>query len=105
MIEEPKVMNAKRIKSLVDDLGTVRAQLATLKEHEDEIRHLLIVAGVDVAEGELFRCTISESHRTLIDWKKIAEKLKPSRQLVRANTSKTPVTVVRTSTRKGILQS
>lgn len=98
-------MNAKRIKGLVDELGIVRASLASLKEREDEIRHLLIVAGVDVAEGELFRCTISASTRTVIDWKHIAERFKPSHQLVRANTTKTPVTVVRTSTRKGILQS
>jgi type II secretory pathway component PulM len=94
-------MNAKRIKKLVDELGTVRASLATLKDSEAEIRTLLIDAGVDVAEGELFRATISRSTRELVDWQKIAKRLKASRQLVNAHTTKTPITIVRTSTRRG----
>ncbi len=94
-------MNVKRIKKLVDDLGAVRAQLANLKDDEAEIRSLLIDAGVDVAEGELFRATISRSSRDIIDWQKIAKRFKPSRQLVRANTEKKPVIIVRTSTRRG----
>ena len=95
-------MNAKRIKSLVDELGTLRASLATLKDDEAEIRTLLIDAGVDVAEGDLFRATISRSTRELIDWQKIAQRFKPSRQLVRANTEHKPVIIVRTSTRRGM---
>jgi hypothetical protein len=98
-------MNAKRIKELVDDLGTLRAQLATLKDEESELRHLLIDADVKIAEGELFRVTVSRSTRDIIDWQKIAKRLKASRQIIRANTETKPVVIVRTSTRRGVVAS
>lgn len=91
----------KQLKTWVDELGTVRAQLADLKDQEAKIRGNLIEIGLGAIEGELFRATVSFSDRTLIDWQAIAEKFDPSRQLVRAHTRRQPVTIVRTSTRRG----
>ena len=80
-----KKLSQKALKKTADDLGTIRAQLAILKEQETALRETLIAHGVDVIEGDLFRANVVESHRKVIDWKKIAEKLEPSRQLVKAH--------------------
>ena len=72
---------------LTDELGFIRAQMADLKDREKDIRESFIKAGVKAMEGETFRTVVVESLRTMIDWKLVAAKLKPSRQLVRAHTT------------------
>ncbi len=95
-------MNAKRLKQLVDELGALRAQQATLKEREADLRDELIASGYTEAEGVLFRAVVVESDRKLVDWKAIAAKLQPSRQLVAAHTRHSMTTSVRVSARKGV---
>ena len=98
-------MNARKLKkleTLTDELGAVRAQLADLKDREGEIKATLGESGLDVVEGELFRVAISHTFRKSTAWKAIAAKLKPSRQLIAANTVDTPVTSIRTSARQGV---
>jgi len=92
-------MNA--IQRLVDELGDLKADKARLEDRETAIKSILIKKGVTPVEGDYFRCTVSESKRTYIDWKTIAAKLDPSRQLVNAHTTRKPVTTVRCVARKG----
>ena len=92
-------MNA--IQRLVDELGDLKADIARLQDREAAIKSILIKKGVSPVEGDYFRVTVSDSKRTYVDWKSIAEKLKPSRQLVTAHTTIKPVTSVRCVARKG----
>ena len=87
---------------MADELGIIRAQMADLKERESEIRTAFISAGIHALEDERFRAVVVESMRTKIDWKAVAAKLKPSRQLVTAHTTQQPVTQIRVSARRGI---
>lgn len=96
-----KKMSQKALKQAADDLGQIRAELAILKQDEAKLRDILIANGVDVIEGDLFRANVVESHRKVIDWKTIAEKLEPSRQLVKAHTRETDVVSIRVTSRVG----
>jgi hypothetical protein len=73
---------------VADRLGQIKAQLADLKKEEGKLKQELIDSCLAVVEGSFYRVAVSESEgKTLIDWRKIAEKFSPSRQLVKANTS------------------
>lgn len=96
--------NAKRnanLTGLADELGTIRAQMANLKDREREIREIMIDAGVHTLEDDIFRAVVVESMRKQIDWKAVAAKLKPSRQLVTAHTTEREVISIRVNARKG----
>jgi len=86
---------------LADELGAIRAQMADLKDREGEIRDIMIAAGVTALEDDTFRALVVKSIRTMIDWKLVAAKLKPSRQLVRAHTTEKPVISIRVNARRG----
>jgi hypothetical protein len=73
---------------VADRLGLIKAELAALKAEEAKLKETLIESGLAVVEGSLYRVAVSETAgKTLIDWKSVAEKFSPSRQLVTANTS------------------
>ena len=96
--------NAKRqanLTGLADELGIIRAQMADLKHREKDIREILITSGVHTLEDEQFRAVVVESMRTTIDWKAVAAKLKPSRQLVTAHTDEREVISIRVNARRG----
>ena len=92
-----KDSNSNSTAALVDDLGTIRAQIAALQTDERELKKRLVDLGEKHVDGDLFKATVVESNRNNVDWKAIAEKLKPSRQLVAAHTKKSVVTSVRTA--------
>ncbi len=85
---------------IVDELGIVKAKIAALKRIEDDLKAELIYAGLTEADGGTFRATVSFTNRETVDWKAIAEKLEPSRQLITAYTTYTPTTTVRVTSRK-----
>lgn len=89
------------VTGLADELGTIRAQMADLKDREREIRDTLIEAGIKQLEDKNFRALVIESMRTMIDWKAVAAKLKPSHQLVTAHTTEREVISIRVSARRG----
>jgi hypothetical protein len=74
---------------VADKLGQIKAQLADLKKEEASLKQQLIDSGLAVVEGSFYRVAVSESEgKVIVDWKSIAEKFSPSRQLVTANTSR-----------------
>jgi len=85
----------------VDSFGFLKAQLAELEKRADDIRAQVIALGTGAHEGETFRATVSVADRESVDWKTIAEKLAPSRQLVTAHTSAKSVTTVRVVAKTG----
>lgn len=94
--------NVIEVKGLADELGAIRAQQADLKDREREIRATLIESGITTLEDDIFRALVVESMRTMIDWKSVAAKLKPSHQLVTAHTSEKEVISIRVSARRGV---
>lgn len=61
--------------ALVDRLGALKAQLADLKETEEALRGELIARKVEVAEGDLFRCTVTETLRETLDTERVKAEL------------------------------
>jgi len=94
--------NEANLTGLADELGIIRAQMADLKGREKDIREVLIAADVHTLEDEQFRAVVVESMRTTIDWKTVAAKLKPSRQLVTAHTTEREVISIRVNARRGV---
>jgi uncharacterized protein YqgV (UPF0045/DUF77 family) len=91
------------VTGLADELGIIRAKMADLKVRETEIREVMLDAGIHAFEDKKFRAVVVESMRTLIDWKSVAAKLKPSHQLVTAHTTEREVVSIRVSARIGAL--
>jgi hypothetical protein len=82
------VTAAAAIAAKVDRLGALHAALADMKREADQLRTELEDAGLEHIEGQLYRVNFAQvAGRTLTDWKTIAERLKPSAQLIRAHTT------------------
>jgi histidinol-phosphate/aromatic aminotransferase/cobyric acid decarboxylase-like protein len=79
---------AQAIAAKVDRLGALHAALSTMKKEADQLRAELEDAGLSDIEGQLYRVNFATvAGRTLTDWRTIAERLKPSAQLIRAHTT------------------
>ena len=80
--------NDKTLGGIVDKLAIVKQQIADLKNEELELREILIDSGLAAVDGTLHRASVTESDgKTFVDWRTIAMKFSPSRQLIKANTS------------------
>lgn len=84
---------------LVDELGRLKAEIASLQLREAEIETLLVTHGAGAYEGKLFRATVSIYPQERTAWKEVAEKFNPSRQLIRAHSTTITVTAVRVVSR------
>ena len=84
----------------IDALGKIKAQIADLEAQEKALRDHIAALGAGAYDGDLFRASVSIADREIIDWRAIAEKLEPSRQLITAHTSAKTVTTVRVAARK-----
>lgn len=87
----------------VDQLAVIKAQLAELTAREKALKTILAESQLDNIEGTLHRASVSHCEgRVTVDWETIAQKFKPSRQLIAAHTTQgAPFAVVRVSARKG----
>jgi len=92
------------MQSIVDQLGILAAKIAELQAQYDSCKAELIHAGIEVAEGEFYRATVSHVEPApRVDWKAVAEKLQPSRQLITAHTvPAAPYYRVAVKARKGV---
>lgn len=72
--------------AFADRLGEIQAMIADLKAEEAGLKAILLASGEDVVEGDLFRVSMSRDiETTRVDWKAVAAKFEPSRQLVTAH--------------------
>ena len=101
MSANPVLIEA-RPESLADYIGALRADIANLNEQLKGAQALLqqMVGEGGEAEGELFRVKVVGSDRNTVNWRKVAEKLEPSSQLVTAHTSQSHVVSFRVTARK-----
>ena len=78
---------AQAMADKVDTLGALKAVIADLTKHADQIRTELEEAGLKSIDGQHYSASFATvAGRTLIDWETIAAKFKPSTQLIRAHT-------------------
>ncbi len=82
-----------KLANIVDDLGRLKAEIADLEVRKGELEDVLVESGAAEIDGRLFRATVSIYDRATVAWKKIANKLNASRQLIKANTAD-PVEVI-----------
>lgn len=88
--------------AVVDELGRLKAQIAGLQEMEKELRDRLVEAGIDEAEGELFRATVARTEFEKTDWRAVVEAQKSSptlSRLINQNTTTEKRTTVKVSSR------
>ena len=85
----------KNEQTLADKLGSIRSKIEELRAQEEEIRQLILQQGPCDLVGFKYIATVSAYERQSTDWKTVAEKLKPSAQLVRAHTKTSVVQSVR----------
>lgn len=82
-------MKANRLfdaNNLADELGQLRAEIKQLQDCAKGIESLLKAKGVGATENDLYRAVVSTVETESVNWKAVAQKLSPSRQLVRAHT-------------------
>lgn len=74
--------------AMVDQLGALDAQIKALTKQADTLKASIKAHGPERYNGSEFSALVFESEgRTVTDWKAIAEKFEPSRQLITAHTS------------------
>jgi hypothetical protein len=72
----------------VDQLGAIDAQIKALTKQADILKAAIKSQGPERYNGSEFSALVFESEgRTVTDWKSIAEKFEPSRQLITAHTT------------------
>jgi len=81
------VTAAAALAAKVDELGALRAVIADLTKQADHIRTELEEAGLAAIDGQHYSASFATvSGRTITDWETIAQRFKPSAQLIRAYT-------------------
>ena len=84
----PAPTAAQAIAAKVDELGQLHAAMADMKKRYEAIRTELEEAGLKEIDGQQYRASFATvAGRTLIDWETIAQRFKPSAQLIRAHTT------------------
>jgi hypothetical protein len=83
---------------IVDELGTLKAQIATLTEREKLLKATLTSSGFAALEGNLYRAAITWTERATLDGETVRALL--TDEQVRQCTKVTEVMSVRVSARK-----
>ena len=88
----------------VDELGLLLAQIANLTAKADKIKDEMkdaatLPGGDKVFEGNLFKATVIESNRSVVDYKKMLSDLGISAEKVAQYTKVTAVFSVKTTSR------
>lgn len=102
-------MTGNKARQLADELGIIKAQIADLQVREADLKADLVdyaratsqleSGRPAIIDGDLYRVSVSESERTQVDWRAIAERCDPSHQLVAAHSSCRASITVRVSGR------
>ena len=88
----------------IDTLGTLLAQIADLEKQADAIKADLkdsatAPGGSKVFEGDVFKATVIEANRSVIDWKRMAADLGITEEQLAGYTKTTAVFSVKVTSR------
>ncbi len=91
------IINIESVKvgDIADRIGELDAAMAPLNKERDALAAMLKEMGAGRYTGALWNATVSESVVKSVDWKAVAAKLAPSRQLVTAHTRQSPRTTLK----------
>lgn len=78
--------NTPELSAIVDRIAQLKAQISDLTQEEAALKAALIDCGLDTVNGTEHRAAISWTVKKTTDWRAIAEKFEPSRQLIAAHT-------------------
>jgi len=82
------VTAAAALAAKVDRLGAMHAAIASMKREADQLRTELEDAGLSDIDGQLYRVNFAQcAARAVTDWQAIAQRFKPSPQLIRRHTT------------------
>lgn len=73
--------------SIIDRIAALDAAMADLKAEREALAEQVKAQGAGSYEGSEHVATVIVAERATVDWKAVASKLNPSRQLVTAYTS------------------
>jgi hypothetical protein len=79
--------NTPELSAIVDRIAQLKAQISDLTMEEAALKAALIESGLEAVNGSEHRAAISWTFRKTTDWRSIAEKFDPSRQLIAAHTT------------------
>lgn len=85
-------------RSTVDELGTLKAQIAALTEREKQLKASLVASGYAALEGNLYRAAITWTERATLDGDAVRALL--TEEQVRQCTKVSEIISVRVSARK-----
>lgn len=87
----------------IDRLGRIQAEIALLREEEAilkaKVKGEIFDSGEASLEGDLFRATLINTVRKVVDWRKIAMDLGATARKIRANTNESEVFSLRVTAR------
>ncbi len=86
--------------TLADQLGNLQAEIEAMQKQERELKDSLIDEGLGTYEGDLYDATVYESDRKTVAWKRVAEKLGATAQMIAGNTKRSVTTSVKCTAKK-----
>ena len=87
---ETRLYNVTSNSEIADELGSLRAEIKQLQDSAKALEAILKETGESDFDGDLYHVSISYGVETnRVDWKSVAAKFNPSRQLVTAHTNVT----------------
>ena len=86
--------------TLADQLGNLQAEIEAMQKQERELKDSLIDEGLGTYEGDLYDATVYESDRKTVAWKRVAEKLGATAQMIAGNTKRSITTSVKCTAKK-----
>jgi hypothetical protein len=75
-------MNDLEIKSVVDEFGSIEAQIKELEAKRAELKSKINKLGPGSYRGNDFVVSYSVSERATVSWKNVAEKFNPPKELI-----------------------
>lgn len=88
-MSQPNVvqLNELHLGQVADKLGEARARLKLAQDEVKSLEAELKGSGRSEIQGQWYLVKVSRYEQARINWRKVAEKLEPSHQLVSAHTS------------------
>jgi len=79
--------NPATLAATVDRLAAINASIDALNDEAKALKAALIDSGQKTINGHLHRAQVFAAHeRECVNWREVAERLNPSRQLIKAYT-------------------
>lgn len=83
--------------TLIDEAGSIDSEVKRLTAQLETLKAQIKAKGAGDFGGFSFAAKVSTTERETVDWKSVAQRLEPSRQLIAAHTNRAEVTSIKFS--------